>query len=500
VGFVAIALLLLSARSWFAFRDRTPGYSVDLNIRAQPQSEGSHPLRAGFARVKITPDISDPKRPIWLAGFHQNRETTGVHDDLWAVACVIDDGATRVGIVALDAIGFFNDDVIRVRHALSQDTKIDYAIVCSTHNHSTPDLLGLWGPSYLKTGVDPEYKTQVIAAAAAALTFAAENLEPARMGAHEIKLPPDGLVSDTRKPEVFDSDLRVLHFVSEAGRTIGTISTWGNHPETVWAGNTELTSDYCGYLRDALEQGISDGKTRAADGVGGIHLFAVGAVGGLMSTTPGTVVTDPLSGEVHREPSHEKARALGRQLALRILPVLTNASPAEYVESAPIQVQARTIPVHLDNKGYVLAGLLGLIDRGHVSWLTLRTEVALLTVGPASLACVPGEIYPEIVNGGIEQAPGADFGIPPLEVPALREMMPGRVKFVLGLANDEIGYLIPKSQWDHAAPYLYDADEAPYGEINSVGPNAAYEIHAALKMLCGRFPKPQLHSRAEPRY
>jgi hypothetical protein len=473
------------------------GYSVDLNIRSQPQSEGVQPLKAGFARVKITPDISDPHKPVWLAGFQQNRRATGVHDDLWAVACVIDDGATRVGLVALDAIGFFHDDVARVRQALSAEAKIDYAIVCSTHNHSTPDLLGLWGPNYLRTGVNPEYKKAVITAAAAALTSAADDLQPARMAAHEIILPPQGLVSDTRKPEVFDSDLRVLHFISQAGKTIGTISTWGDHPETVWAGNTELTSDYCGYLREALEHGVADGETRAADGVGGIHLFAVGAVGGLMSTTPGTAVTDPLNGKVHKEPSHEKARALGRQLAIRILPVLTNASATDYLESAPIELQAKTIPIHLDNKGYIVAGLLGLIDRGHVSWLTLRTEVALLTVGPASLACVPGEIYPEIVNGGIEQAPGGDFGIPPSEVPPLREMMPGRVKFVLGLANDEIGYLIPKSEWDHDPPYLYGAEEAPYGEINSVGPNAASDIHAALKTLCGRFAKPQLQSRAE---
>ena len=63
-------------------------------------------------------------------------------------------------------------------------------------------------------------------------------------------------------------------------------------------------------------------------------------------------------------------------------------------------------------------------------------------------------------------------------------MMPGRVKFVFGLANDELGYLIPKSEWDHDPPFLYGADHAPYGEMNSVGCDAAGTIRQALKALC----------------
>ena len=34
--------------------------------------------------------------------------------------------------------------------------------------------------------------------------------------------------------------------------------------------------------------------------------------------------------------------------------------------------------------------------------------------------------------------------------------MKGEYKFVFGLANDEIGYIIPKSEWDEVPPYLYN--------------------------------------------
>jgi hypothetical protein len=113
----------------------------------------------------------------------------------------------------------------------------------------------------------------------------------------------------------------------------------------------------------------------------------------------------------------------------------------------------------------------------------MRTEVALVTIGEASIACVPGEIYPEIVNGGIERAPGGDFDIEPLEVPPLRDLMPAGVKFVFGLANDELGYIIPKSEWDEKPPHIYGS-KGVYGEVNSCGPNTARTVHAALAELC----------------
>jgi len=479
-----IAILVIAVRANHVFRDRVPGYKLTRDIDSTRSQAQPRLLRAGFARVKINPDLSDTNRPVYLAGFSQNRTAVSIHDDLWAIACVLDDGWTRLGIVALDAIGFFHDDVARIRRRLAVEWQLDYTVICSTHNHSTPDLMGLWGKNIFQTGVNVDYRLQVMTACLTVLGQAVTNMQPARVAFHEIQVPPQNLVADSRKPEVYDADVRVMHFVNAGDNsTIGTIVGWADHPETVWSNNRQITADYCGYLRDALERGVTvDGKTLAA-GVGGIHLYVNGAVGGLMTTSPGVSVRDPYLNEDFKFPSHEKARAVGHQLVSHILPRLTDPN-AKFADSMPISIHARTITVSLDNKGYLAASLLGLVDRGHVKWRKLRTEVALLTAGDASIVCVPGEIYPEIVNGGIEKPAGADFQIEPVEVPPLRELMPGRVKFVFGLANDEIGYIIPKSQWDQKSPYTYDAKHAPYGEINSIGPDAAGQIHAALAELC----------------
>jgi hypothetical protein len=204
-----------------------------------------------------------------------------------------------------------------------------------------------------------------------------------------------------------------------------------------------------------------------------------------MTTSPTVWVEDPYSKEEYREPGHAKARALGRHLAARLLPLLRRVNSSS-VDHLAIAIHARTVQVPVSNKLFWLAPVLGLIDRGYPGfehWLQLRTEVAVVSLGEATIACIPGEIYPEVVNGGIERAPGGDFDLEPVEVPPIRELLPGKVKFIFGLANDEIGYLIPKSEWDESPPYLYGAAHAPYGEINSVGPDAARTIHAAVAEL-----------------
>ena len=53
-------------------------------------------------------------------------------------------------------------------------------------------------------------------------------------------------------------------------------------------------------------------------------------------------------------------------------------------------------------------------------------------------------------------------------------------RMLFGLADDECGYIIPKAEWDEKAPYLNNNPKAWYGEVNSVGPEAAPRIAQAF--------------------
>jgi hypothetical protein len=476
-----IVLIFLIARQ---FRDRHPGYHVSLDLRPSTNAPLPTLFRAGFGRERINPDLSDERTPVWLAGFHTGRKALGHHDDLWAIAAVLDDGQRRVAMVALDAIGFMHDDIIDVRNQLPPDWRIDYCLITSTHNHSVPDLMGLWGPAFYRSGVDSGYLKRVKASSVSAIGEAVANLQSAQLSLHEIALSPEGLVHDSRQPEVYDPNLRLMVFTTN-NSLAGTLITWANHPETAWSGNQEITADFPGFLRNALENGVDYNGKPCLPKHGGIHLYINGAVGGLMTPSPRLTVHDPFRNVDITKPGHDKSRALGHQLALRIHTALKESTGLKQ-DQPSLSIVAHTIELPLSNPAFYVAGMIGVIQRGHVRAGTMRSEVALLMVGDASILTVPGEIYPELVNGGIVAPDGRDFPISPAELPPLRDMMPGQVKFIFGLANDEIGYIIPKSEWDQKPPYLFGSSKPVYGESVSLGPETAPLLHAAYQKLCAK--------------
>ena len=117
----------------------------------------------------------------------------------------------------------------------------------------------------------------------------------------------------------------------------------------------------------------------------------------------------------------------------------------------------------------------------------IRTELAYLRLGDLDVACIPGEIYPELVLDKVQDPadPGADFPDAPVE-PAICKQMVGPYRMLIGLANDEIGYIIPKRQWDEKPPFCYGLEKAQYGEGNSLGPETAPLLCEAFKQLAAR--------------
>lgn len=505
---VGLLLLLLIVVLFFwikqNLKDRNPGYIADMKIFSEQPSA----LAAGFAVLPVTPEVPDrwtdknddakyrPRDgdsftdgngngvfdPVWMAGFSNSKPANGIHDDLWARTMVIDDGKTRIALVVLDAIGLMHDDIIGIRKQIPDNAGVTYTIVASTHNHEAPDLMGLWGKTPFSSGVNPEYMEYVKSQAAKSVIAAVKNLRPARLVVSEDLTGAVPLVKDTRAPEVFDSGLRLIRAIDkENGKTLGSLIAWADHAETLWSRNLLLTSDFPHYVREGIEKGIFRGDSLVKKGTGGVAVYVNGAIGGLMTTHANLTVKDPVTGIAYQEPSFEKAEAQGKALALLALNAME--SPSEVIDSAGISLIVRTLTLPIDNNIFKLATALGILNRGTTGWMRMRTELAVIKIGPVSMVTIPGEAYPEIINGRIEAPKGRDFNIDPVEVPPVREMMPGKYKFVFGLANDEIGYIIPKSQWDTDAPYTYDRKDSPYGEQNSPGPETAPALHRNLQEM-----------------
>ncbi len=506
LGLLALILVLCATvviYGLYQFRDRHDGYWLDLRLESEQVGE----VKAGFAKVDISPTITDtwvdvngdarfiPEDGdtwedvngngkfdgVWMAGFQNARAAQGILDPLWARAMVLDDGEHQIGLCVIDMIGFGNDEVIQTRKMIHESNpELDYVMIASTHVHSSPDLMGMWGPSDYERGVDPEYLTFVQEGIENAINQAFETRVPARFKFVEEgeKLKP--LVGDTRDPQVFDAGLKLMQALDkETGETIGTLMNWGNHPETLWSENLLITSDFADSWRNLVEGGIEKTDGTMMQGTGGVAIFLNGAIGGLMTTHPGMSITDPVTGESFEATTEEKVKAQGRALAVATLETLAD-STAVILEEANLSVRAKSLELKMDNELFHLAAFLGIFDRGFTQWKHIRSEVSAWKFGPATFLHAPGELYPEILHGGVESPEGGDFGIDPLEIPPLQTKIPGQFKFFGGMSNDMIGYIVPKSQWDTEKPYTYGNHDAPYGEVNSLGPETAPALHSAI--------------------
>jgi len=274
------------------------------------------------------------------------------------------------------------------------------------------------------------------------------------------------LLRDTRQPAALDAVLRVLVFSGKSGKKIGLLVQWNSHPEAMGSQNKLITADFPWATVGALKRKYQCPVA-----------YFTGTVGGLMAPPAGP--TTFAYTEKH-----------GIQVAGLAARAVEAARP---LKLTPMRAEARLLYLPVTNRLYRLGLSMGVLRRerfvstgdpyrkgklmsGKNSGedMTIETEVACLQLGELSLAAIPGELYPELVYGKFQEPadPAADFPNAPLE-PTIREILGERKWMLFGLSNDEVGYLIPKRQWDRRKPYAYGREKAQYGEANSCGPEAA---------------------------
>jgi hypothetical protein len=444
--------------------------------RAAPEEDT---LQAGFAETDITPRVKD--KTVFMAGFGHNRKATGIHDPLMARAVVFKHGKEKIALVAVDLVGFFHPQIESVRERLPG---FRFILVSSTHNHEGPDTLGLWGTTPFKSGVDADYLAEVEKQIVAAVKAADAACKPviARIGSARA---PE-LLHDGREPYIKHDELVALEFRDKQDKPAGLVVQWNCHPETLGSKNTEISADFVGYTVQALRE-----KHHCP------VVYLTGTVGGLMTSLD--VEIKSASGKVLNDGTFEKTQRYGELLAAVADRALESARP---VKLTPLQARRRILFLPLDNKLFLLARQLGVIQREAFLWsgdpykaeplkevkadkpLCTRTEVAWLRLGDLDIAAIPGEIYPELVLDKVQNPvdPGADFPDAPVE-PAIYKLLRGPHRMLIGLAGDEIGYIIPKRQWDEKKPFCYGRKNAQYGEVNSLGPNTAPLLCRAFEDL-----------------
>lgn len=126
---------------------------------------------ASYAQEDITPAL--PCADIYLVGYDA-RPAEGIRDPLEVHALAREHHGVGVVLVALDLLGVFHEDAAAIgsRANAHLGDAAPAVIVCCSHTHAAPDLLGLWGPRPGVSGIHPSYRERVVQAAARAAVAA----------------------------------------------------------------------------------------------------------------------------------------------------------------------------------------------------------------------------------------------------------------------------------------------------------------------------------------
>lgn len=360
-------------------------------------------IMAGASSRPITPDLSIHS-PIYIAGFERNRVATGIHDDIWSRTCCLQIGNTTIAFVSVDLIGVMYPEYQRIIQQLPETVDIDLVVLTSTHNHQGPDVIGLWGHS-IRSGITWDWYDQAIDIMAETIIEAYENMQPAGiLLAHSVA---ENMSRDSREPIIMEEQVETLQVIDLEEQVIATLVFYASHPEILWNKNTLITSDYPHYLYEYIE------KT-----VGGTALLLMGPIGGLI--TPNT-----------RDHTFEGAKHFGEAIANISLSSLKQSEP---IWETDIRVISKELFIPLRNPIFRIASILNVLQRPLYNLRRdLLTSVNVIELGYnatlAQIVTVPGEDFPE---NWFE----------------LKEKMHAQHRIHIGLANDELGYIIPRNDYD----------------------------------------------------
>ena len=410
---------------------RQAGEAASARIRAEHPAPGKLPLdeplvfRAGVAEVDITPD-----EPMLLDGYWSERMSTGVHAPLKVKALVLDDGRTRVALLIADIISYYFQ---WVEQAKARQTAVapENVVIAATHTHASPLLLGVFGE------VDPGYVDFVGARMAEAITRAAENLQPARIGFAAGELPEEdgeipGAAQNWHNPGVIDPAVLVMRVETTGGEPMATLVNFGNHPDVLGDETTLVSPDFFWYIYEGVTEELGGATLVFNRALGGVEPIGQGAndideakaimqrIGGIV--TQGVIET---AEAIHW---HDHPRITVRR------------TRCEFPVLSPLILQ-----------GFA-EGMFPIVPEDGVQ----VNEMALIEVGPAQFLTVPGEPHPEVVF-------------------KLVDMMDTPYPFVLSMAEDGVGYMVPEELFN------------PGGiqELLSTGRDNEFVVLSAARRLLG---------------
>lgn len=373
---------------------------------------------------------------MWMAGFQSSRAALGVHDPLTVTAVVLSLNGEYVALVGVDAIGVLENRIRDAKDALEADGFArDRVIVSSSHAHSAPDTVGIWGPDEITSGVNAEYIESVTAAIQETIQSASSSMVPVspKVGTTHLSAPefngapfgginPDPSIeeglNDIRDPIITSGQILSIALNGADGKRVATIVSASGHPETTDSEHSQLSADYPGIIRSWI-----DGTD------GGTTLFLSGALGGMQSALGSTLpYVDESGARVMDENGDPQWYATGGFEFARVWGTLV-AQAAQGAATddqawSKLRVRKQDYLVPVDNISFEMAFRLHLLDTPD-SYVVQDSSCPgygvdpdvfgcvpaaswVIELGPVTFGSVPGELFPELFWGVPDEAAMTD--------------------------------------------------------------------------------------------
>ena len=419
---------------------------------AMPLSAAAGPLKAGAARVEITPPLG-----LTMYGYGSRKAgATGVRDPLMARVLVLETDETRVALVVLDlgeppALEW----VKRLRDNAKRSSGISYVLVTATHTHAGPDIRPVFPPTQ-----SPDWESEALARISRAVDEAHQHVVDARIGTgygsvlighNRLRLEPDGTITwfernNTMTPtSPVDPVVSVLRLDTMEGTPIAILVNYACHPVVFGPDNLQYSADFPGVTIATIERELGGQAMFFQGGDGDINPF---------------YAVHPLDQDAVRMRDWTGER-LGKEAVRVAKNIRTESTPA-----ARLDVAEDVLDFHVRWNRDTFVGAVrrswgddtaAVVERWYSEGM--RAPVATILINKTiAFMTVPGE-------------PFVDYQID------WRNRCPVRDAFFLGYANAALGYF----------PTIRAAALGGYGAANmatAVQPDAGARIvdHAIVKV------------------
>jgi len=418
-------------------------------------------LRAGAARVDMTPPVGIP-----LAGYWAPRPAEAIDTPLMAHAVVLDDGRTKLAVVALDLIALPAKDADQAKRRILDQTGLapENVLICCSHTHEGPYPCPLLGR---QTRVDLEYMAKVIDAVVESVVRAADGMGPAEVGfgstqvggicenRRRLKGPDDAFNVWALRPEELekcppagpvDEELVLLAVRKASGGPLALLWNFTLHAHAFGGNSKRVCADYPYYVWQKLAT----------------------ALGGNLTS----VYTAGACGDINRRAEADPQSIVDR-LGEALIKLYGNLS---FSSNVALRARLKTMDVPLRDfsvfqEQEIRRKLPKAMEVCREEWQILRelnersvqTVVHAMAMGDFAVAAVPGEYFCAL---GLE----------------VKKRSPFARTILAELSNDYVGYIPTAKAFDEGGYELFNLRSSKVAR--GTGERMAEELLRLLGELC----------------